>query len=466
MEEKTGLPYASVATAKDDKGETVKVMHGCGHDIHMTALVGAAALLAAVKNEWRGTLILVGQPAEEGGGGASAMLKDGLLERFGRPDFALALHDVPYLPAGSLGVTPGYAHANSDRVDITVYGKGGHGSTPHLTVDPIVIAARIVVALQTIVARETDPLEPAVVTVGAIRGGTTYNIIPDETTLKLTVRSFKPEVRERLLRRDRPHREGRSGGGRRAEGAARRRPGRRLPGQLQRSRAREAHHRRVRGQLRQGQGLRAAAHHGRRGLRRLRPRGERALADVLARRDAGPGVRRGRRRSDEAALPPLPSLGARPRADDQDRRGRARVRGPGGSRQALSGRPTGTDPAGIEAMDSVLDYQLFRIGDTAVTAASLAASCHRPRRSYLLARLVRGLVSDRLLARTHVSRGLRYVLGRFAGYLVFFFGVADRAPDSGHPRDDADRVRRGASASASGSASRTSSRTSSPGWSC
>jgi len=199
MEEKTGLPYASVATTKTDAGETVPVMHGCGHDIHVTTLVGAAALLAAVKNEWRGTLILVGQPAEEGGGGASAMLKDGFLERFGRPDFALALHDVADLPAGSLGVTPGPTHANSDRVDITVYGKGGHGSTPHLTVDPIVIAARIVVTLQAIVARETDPLESAVVTVGAIRGGTTYNIIPDETTLKLTVRSFKPEVRERLL---------------------------------------------------------------------------------------------------------------------------------------------------------------------------------------------------------------------------------------------------------------------------
>jgi amidohydrolase len=199
MQEKTGLPYASVATGKDDKGETVNVMHGCGHDVHVTTLVGAATLLAAVKNEWRGTLILVGQPAEEGGGGASAMLKDGFLERFGRPDFALALHDVADLPAGSLGITPGYTHANSDRVDITVYGKGGHGSTPHLTVDPIVIAARIVVSLQTIVARETDPFEPAVVTVGAIRGGTTYNIIPDETTLKLTVRSLKPAVRERIV---------------------------------------------------------------------------------------------------------------------------------------------------------------------------------------------------------------------------------------------------------------------------
>jgi hippurate hydrolase len=199
MEEKTGLPYASRATAKTDEGETVPVMHGCGHDIHMTALVGAAALLAALRNEWRGTLILVGQPAEEGGGGASAMLKDGFFERFGRPNFALSLHDVPYLPAGSLGITPGYANANSDRVDITVYGKGGHGSTPHLTVDPIVIAARIVVALQTIVARELDPLDSAVITVGAIHGGTTYNIIPDETTLKLTVRSFKTEVRDRLF---------------------------------------------------------------------------------------------------------------------------------------------------------------------------------------------------------------------------------------------------------------------------
>ena len=199
LEEKTGLPYASVATAKSDEGETVHVMHACGHDLHVTTLVGAAALLAAVKSEWRGTLILVGQPAEEGGGGASAMLKDGLFDRFGRPNFVFALHDVPFLPAGSIGITPGYSHANSDRVDITVYGRGGHGSTPHLAIDPIVIAARIVVALQTIVAREMDPGEPAVVTVGAIRGGTTYNVIPDETTLKLTVRTYKPEVRERVL---------------------------------------------------------------------------------------------------------------------------------------------------------------------------------------------------------------------------------------------------------------------------
>jgi hippurate hydrolase len=199
LEEKTGLPYASVATGTDERGDTVKLMHACGHDVHMTALVGAAALLAAVKNEWRGTLLLVGQPAEEGGGGASAMLKDGLYERFGRPDYVLALHDAPFLPAGSLGVSSGYVLANSDRVDITVYGKGGHGSSPHLTVDPIVIAARIVLSLQTVVSRETDPREPAVVTVGAIRGGTAHNIIPDEATLKLTVRSYGPEVRERVL---------------------------------------------------------------------------------------------------------------------------------------------------------------------------------------------------------------------------------------------------------------------------
>lgn len=199
VEERTGLAFASKVTTKDDSGAAVPVMHACGHDVHVASLVGAATLLARAKDRWRGTLVLIGQPAEEKGNGAAAMIRDGLLTRFPRPEFAIALHDSASQPAGQLGVTPGYALANVDSVDITVYGRGGHGSAPQSTVDPIVIAARTVLALQTIVSRENDPRDPAVVTVGSIHGGTKHNIIPDEVKLQLTVRTYKDEARKRIL---------------------------------------------------------------------------------------------------------------------------------------------------------------------------------------------------------------------------------------------------------------------------
>ena len=199
VEEKTGLSYASQVVVRSDSGATVPVMHACGHDIHMASWLGTAKLMAANRQRWHGTLILIGQPAEEIGAGAAAMLKDGLFTRFPKPNFALAIHDDANLPAGQVGYIPGYAMASSDSVDITIYGRGGHGAQPWNTVDPIVIAARTVLALQTIVSREINPSDPAVVTVGTIHGGTKNNIIPDEVNLQLTVRSFNPEVRKKLL---------------------------------------------------------------------------------------------------------------------------------------------------------------------------------------------------------------------------------------------------------------------------
>lgn len=199
VEEQTGLPYASKVTTTDDAGDTVPVMHACGHDIHMTSWIGAATLLSRAKDRWRGTLMMVGQPAEERGSGASKMLADGLFTKFPKPDFAFAIHDSAQAPAGTVQPISGYALANVNSVDITIYGKGGHGAYPHTTVDPIVIAARTVLALQTIVGRENNPLDPAVVTVGSIHGGTKHNIIPDQVKLQLTVRSYKDEVRQHLL---------------------------------------------------------------------------------------------------------------------------------------------------------------------------------------------------------------------------------------------------------------------------
>jgi amidohydrolase len=197
--EQTGLPYASSVRAKSPSGDEVSVMHACGHDIHMTTLMGTASVLAQLKNRWHGTLMLIGQPAEEVGKGANAMLKDGLYERFPRPAYAIALHDSADLAAGTIGYTPGYALAAVDSVNMTVRGVGGHGATPQKGKDPIVLASQIILALQTIVSRQNSPLDPAVVTVGAIHGGTKRNIIPDEVQLLLTVRTYKPEVRKSVL---------------------------------------------------------------------------------------------------------------------------------------------------------------------------------------------------------------------------------------------------------------------------
>jgi amidohydrolase len=198
VEEKTGLPYASKATGVNPAGQTVPVMHACGHDAHMAGWTGAAALLAGMKDRWRGTVLMIGQPGEETVQGARAMIADGLFKRFPKPDFSLAVHDSSDLPAGKVYFVPGYGMAAVDSVDVTIFGRGGHGAMPHTTVDPVVIAARTILSIQTLVSREKDPLEPAVVTVGSIHGGTKYNIIPDEVKLQLTVRSFSPEVRKLL----------------------------------------------------------------------------------------------------------------------------------------------------------------------------------------------------------------------------------------------------------------------------
>jgi amidohydrolase len=198
--EQTGLPYASKVRMKDRQGNEVGVMHACGHDIHMACWVGTARVLAALKSEWSGTVVLIAQPAEEIVAGARMMLDDGLYKRFPKPDYALALHSDPLNPVGVVTYTEGLALANSDTVDIVVRGRGGHGAAPHLTVDPVVLAARIILDLQTIVSREVNPLDPAVVTVGSIHGGTKHNIIPNEVRLQLTVRSTKTEVRDHVLK--------------------------------------------------------------------------------------------------------------------------------------------------------------------------------------------------------------------------------------------------------------------------
>lgn len=199
VEEKTGLPYASKVHAKDDAGHDVSVMHACGHDLHMAAMIGTAEIMAHSKDTWHGTLIFVGQPAEETISGARAMLEDGFLNRFPKPDYGVALHVGNELPAGSIGITSGVYSTAADSLRVTIYGKGGHGSAPHTAIDPIVIAARTIVALQTIVSREVRPTEMAVVTVGYIHAGTKNNIIPDQAEMGITVRTYNPQVRKQVL---------------------------------------------------------------------------------------------------------------------------------------------------------------------------------------------------------------------------------------------------------------------------
>jgi amidohydrolase len=199
VEEETGLPYASKVATKNEEGKDVHVMHACGHDAHMSIFIGVARALTKLKDRWHGTIVFVGQPAEETGNGARALLADGLYTKFPKPDFALGFHDNAQMESGHIGVTEGYTYANVDSVNITVRGIGGHGAYPHKTKDPIVLSAEIINALQTIASRENNPIDPVVVTVGSIHGGTKHNIIPDEVKMQLTVRTYKGEVRDRVL---------------------------------------------------------------------------------------------------------------------------------------------------------------------------------------------------------------------------------------------------------------------------
>ncbi len=197
--ENTGLVYGSQVKVVNADGTQTGVMHACGHDIHITNLIGVAQYLASHKSDWSGTILFVGQPAEERGEGARRMLAEGLFEKFPKPDMALALHVDATLAAGKIAYRPGYTLANVDSVDITMHGRGGHGASPHSTIDPIVQAAQLIVSLQTLVSRELDPVTPGVVTVGSIHGGTKHNVIPDDCHLQLTVRSYSDEVRRSLL---------------------------------------------------------------------------------------------------------------------------------------------------------------------------------------------------------------------------------------------------------------------------
>lgn len=199
--EETGLPYASEVKAKDIDGNDVGVMHACGHDIHMSVWTGTAKVLTEMKDEWKGTLIFVAQGAEEMGLGSKAIIEAGLFDQFPRPDYNLAIHDDPAIAAGTVAICPGYAMANVDMIDITVFGIGGHGALPQTTIDPIVMSAKIILELQTIVSRERSPLDPVVITVGKIEGGTVGNVIPEKVQLQLTMRTFSDETRANMIER-------------------------------------------------------------------------------------------------------------------------------------------------------------------------------------------------------------------------------------------------------------------------
>jgi hippurate hydrolase len=197
--EKTGVAFASTVITKNLAGATVPVMHACGHDLHMTAWSGTAKWMVDHRQQWHGTLMLVGQPAEESNGGAAAMLKDGLFQRFPKPDYVIGMHDDDTMPAGTIGFHPGPFRAMSISPTVTMYGRGGHGAMPYNTIDPVVMAARTVMALQTVVSRENNPMDPVVVTIGSIHGGTQANVIPDEVKLELNIRTYTDEVQKRVL---------------------------------------------------------------------------------------------------------------------------------------------------------------------------------------------------------------------------------------------------------------------------
>ena len=337
VEEKTGLPYASKATGTNPAGLAVPTMHACGHDVHMTAWLGAATTLAGDKKSWHGTLMMVAQPAEEIGGGAQAMLDDGLFTRFPKPDFALAVHDNDSLAAGTIGIKAGPMLASADSVDIVVYGKGGHGARPHKTIDPIVIAAKIVLGLQTVVSRENDPFDPAVITVGSIHGGTKHNIIPDEVRMQLTVRAYKQEVRARLLAGIEriAKAECEAGNAPKPPDRDAQRP---FPSHHQRPRAGRARPRRA--EEGPGRSARQRSHpdHGRGRFLDLR-RGRRPHPDDVDRRRE-PGRARARHaRRHRAARPALLPLRPRPAADDHGRR-----RCAGDGRERSHGRREAAEP--------------------------------------------------------------------------------------------------------------------------